>query len=169
MRVGVIGGAGYTAGELLRLLVNHPAAEIAFVHSDSNAGNALGDVHGGLLGETDLRFTAEYDLGAIDVLFLCSAHGRSLEFLAANALPEGLRIIDLAQDFRDESEGFVYGLPELNRDRIRAARRVANPGCFATAIQLALLPLAREGLLREEVHATAVTGSTGAEIGRAHV
>ena len=146
MRVGVIGGAGYTAGELLRLLVNHPAAEIAFVHSDSNAGNALGDVHGGLLGETDLRFTAEYDLGAIDVLFLCSAHGRSRE------------------DFRDESEGFVYGLPELNRDRIRAARRVANPGCFATAIQLALLPLAREGLLREEVHATAVTGSTGAGV-----
>ena len=144
MRVGVIGGAGYTAGELLRLLVNHPAAEIAFVHSDSNAGNALSDVHGGLLGETDLRFTAEYDLGAIDVLFLCSAHGRSREFLAANALPEGLRIVDLAQDFRDESEGFVYGLPELNRDRIRAARRVANPGCFATAIQLALLPLARE-------------------------
>ena len=95
MRVGVIGGAGYTAGELLRLLVNHPAAEIAFVHSDSNAGNALGDVHGGLLGETDLRFTAEYDLGAIDVLFLCSAHGRSREFLAANALPEGLRIVDL--------------------------------------------------------------------------
>lgn len=164
MRVGVIGGAGYTAGELLRLLVNHPAAEIAFVHSDSNAGNALGDVHGGLLGETDLRFTAEYDLGAIDVLFLCSAHGRSREFLAANALPEGLRIVDLAQDFRDESEGFVYGLPELNRDRIRAARRVANPGCFATAIQLALLPLAREGLLREEVHATAVTGSTGAGV-----
>ena len=164
MRVGVIGGAGYTAGELLRLLVNHPAAEIAFVHSDSNAGNALGDVHGGLLGETNLRFTAEYDLGAIDVLFLCSAHGRSREFLAANALPEGLRIVDLAQDFRDESEGFVYGLPELNRDRIRAARRVANPGCFATAIQLALLPLAREGLLREEVHATAVTGSTGAGV-----
>ena len=164
MRVGVIGGAGYTAGELLRLLVNHPAAEIAFVHSDSNAGNALGDVHGGLLGETDLRFTAEYDLGAIDVLFLCSAHGRSREFLAANALPEGLRIVDLAQDFRDESEGFVYGLPELNRDRIRAARRVANPGCFATAIQLALLPLAAAGLLTGEVHVTAVTGSTGAGV-----
>ena len=143
MRVGVIGGAGYTAGELLRLLVNHPAAEIAFVHSDSNAGNALGDVHGGLLGETDLRFTAEYDLGAIDVLFLCSAHGQSKVWM---------------------SEGVVYGLPELNRDRIRAARRVANPGCFATAIQLALLPLAREGLLREEVHATAVTGSTGAGV-----
>ena len=164
MRVGVIGGAGYTAGELLRLLVNHPAAEIAFVHSDSNAGNALGDVHGGLLGETDLRFTAEYDLGAIDVLFLCSAHGRSREFLAANALPEGLRIVDLAQDFRDESEGFVYGLPELNRDRIRTAERVANPGCFATAIQLALLPLAAAGLLTGEVHVTAVTGSTGAGV-----
>lgn len=164
MRVGIIGGAGYTAGELLRLLVHHPAVEIAFVHSDSNAGNALSDVHGGLLGETELRFAAEYDLCAVDVLFLCSAHGRSREFLAANVLPEGLRIVDLAQDFRDESEDFVYGLPELNRDRIRAARRVANPGCFATAIQLALLPLARAGLLRHEVHVTAVTGSTGAGV-----
>ena len=162
MRVGVIGGAGYTAGELLRLLVNHPAAEIAFVHSDSNAGNALGDVHGGLLGETDLRFTAEYDLGAIDVLFLCSAHGRSREFLAANALPEGLRIVDLAQDFRDESEGFVYGLPELNRKRIVRGNRIANPGCFATAIQLALLPLAKNLLLNNEIQVTAITGSTGA-------
>ena len=163
MRVGVIGGAGYTAGELLRLLVNHPAAEIAFVHSDSNAGNALGDVHGGLLGETDLRFTAEYDLGAIDVLFLCSAHGRSREFLAANALPEGLRIVDLAQDFRDESEGFVYGLPELNRDRIRAARRVANPGCHATGFISAVYPLVKYGLLPPDYPLTcfSLTGYSG--------
>ena len=164
IRAGIIGGAGYTAGELIRLLTNHPQTEIVFVHSTSNAGNRLAQVHGGLEGDTGMRFCDAYDLGAIDVLFLCSAHGRSREFLAANALPEGLRIVDLAQDFRDESEGFVYGLPELNRDRIRAARRVANPGCFATAIQLALLPLAREGLLREEVHATAVTGSTGAGV-----
>ena len=164
MRVGVIGGAGYTAGELLRLLVNHPAAEIAFVHSDSNAGNALGDVHGGLLGETDLRFTAEYDLGAIDVLFLCSAHGQSKVWMEENDIPAGLKIIDLAQDFRDETCGFVYGLPELNRERIRRAGRVANPGCFATAIQLALLPLAAAGMLQDEVHVTAVTGSTGAGV-----
>ena len=164
MRIGVIGGAGYTAGELLRLLVNHPAAEIVFVHSASNAGNAVCDVHGGLTGETDLRFAAEYDLRAIDLLFLCSAHGDSRRFLEANEIPAGLRIVDLAQDFRDESCGFVYGLPELNRERLRGARRVANPGCFATAIQLALLPLASRGLLRHEVHVTAVTGSTGAGV-----
>ena len=164
IRAGIIGGAGYTAGELIRLLVNHPQAEIVFVHSTSNAGNRLAQVHGGLEGDTGMRFCDAYDLGAIDVLFLCSAHGESRKWLAAHDVPAGVRIIDLAQDFRDESEGFVYGLPELNRDRIRAARRVANPGCFATAIQLALLPLAREGLLREEVHATAVTGSTGAGV-----
>ena len=164
MRIGIIGGAGYTAGELLRLLVNHPAAEIVFVHSASNAGNAVCDVHGGLTGETDLRFAAEYDLRAIDLLFLCSAHGDSRRFLEANEIPAGLRIVDLAQDFRDESCGFVYGLPELNRERLRGARRVANPGCFATAIQLALLPLASRGLLRHEVHVTAVTGSTGAGV-----
>ncbi len=164
MRIGIIGGAGYTAGELLRLLVNHPAAEIVFVHSASNAGNAVCDVHGGLTGETDLRFAAEYDLRAIDLLFLCSAHGESRKFLEANEIPAGLRIVDLAQDFRDESCGFVYGLPELNRERLRGAQRVANPGCFATAIQLALLPLASRGLLRHEVHVTAVTGSTGAGV-----
>jgi len=164
MKVGIIGGAGYTAGELLRLLVNHPQAEIGFVHSSSNAGNALSDVHGGLYGETDLHFSAGYDLGAVDVLFLCSAHGESRKFLESNSIPEGLRIIDLAQDFRDESCGFVYGLPELQRGRIEGARRVANPGCFATAIQLALLPLASRGLLRSEVHVTAVTGSTGAGV-----
>lgn len=165
IRVGIIGGAGYTAGELIRLLVNHPAAEIVFVHSSSNAGNLLSEVHAGLDGEAPMRFCAEYDLEQVDVVFLCSAHGQSRVWLAEQPkLPEGLRIIDLAQDFRDESEGFVYGLPELNRDRIRQARRVANPGCFATAIQLALLPLAAAGTLRDEVHVTAVTGSTGAGV-----
>lgn len=164
IRAGIIGGAGYTAGELIRLLVHHPQAELAFVHSTSNAGNRLADVHGGLEGDTELRFCDTCDLGAIDVLFLCSAHGESRKWLSAHEVPQGLRIIDLAQDFRDESEGFVYGLPELQRDRIRTALRVANPGCFATAIQLALLPLAASEELRDEVHVTAVTGSTGAGV-----
>jgi N-acetyl-gamma-glutamyl-phosphate reductase len=161
---GIIGGAGYTAGELIRLLINHPAVEIAFVHSTSNAGNALSNVHGGLVGETDLCFAAEYDLSAVDVVFLCSAHGQSRKFWEENVAPEGLKIIDLAQDFRDESCGYVYGLPEINRSRIAQTSRLANPGCFATAIQLALLPLAAKGLLKNEVHITAITGSTGAGV-----
>ena len=164
IRAGIIGGAGYTAGELIRLLVNHPEVEIAFVHSTSNAGNRLADVHGGLEGDTDMRFCDSYDLAEADVVFLCSAHGQSRLWLAGHEMPAGVRIIDLAQDFRDESEGFVYGLPELNRERIRRACRVANPGCFATAIQLALLPLAAAGLLTDDVHVTAVTGSTGAGV-----
>lgn len=164
IRAGIIGGAGYTAGELLRLLVNHPEVQIVFVHSTSNAGNRLSDVHGGLEGDTELRFAADYDLGSVDVVFLCSAHGQSRQWLAEHEIPSSLRIIDLAQDFRDQSEGFVYGLPELQRERIRTAHRVANPGCFATAIQLALLPLAAAGLLEDEVHVTAVTGSTGAGV-----
>ena len=164
IKAGIIGGAGYTAGELIRLLINHPAVEIAFIHSTSNAGNAVSDVHGGLIGETDLRFSAEYDLTAIDVLFLCSAHGQSRKFWEENPAPVTLKIIDLAQDFRDESCGYVYGLPEINRKRIAATTRLANPGCFATAIQLALLPLAANGLLKNEVHITAITGSTGAGV-----
>lgn len=164
IKTGIIGGAGYTAGELLRLLVNHPQVAVVFVHSTSNAGNRLTEVHGGLEGDTELRFCAEYDLRSIDVLFLCSAHGESRKFMEATDIPAGLKVIDLAQDFRDESCGFVYGLPELNRERIRTADRVANPGCFATAIQLALLPLAAAGLLQSEVHVTAVTGSTGAGV-----
>ena len=163
-KVGIIGGAGYTAGELLRLLINHPAVEVAFVHSTSNAGNAVSDVHGGLIGETDLKFSADYDLGVIDVLFLCSAHGYSRKFWEENAMPEGLKVVDLAQDFRDESCGYVYGLPEMNRERTASADKVANPGCFATAIQLALLPLAASGALKNEVHVTAITGSTGAGV-----
>ena len=164
VKVGIIGGAGYTAGELIRLLINHPAVEIAFVHSTSNAGNALSNVHGGLVGETDLCFAAEYDLSAVDVVFLCSAHGQSRKFWEENVAPEGLKIIDLAQDFRDENCGYVYGLPEINRSRIAQTSRLANPGCFATAIQLALLPLAAKGLLKNDVHITAITGSTGAGV-----
>ena len=164
IKVGIIGGAGYTAGELLRILVNHPEVEIVFVHSTSNAGNHLYDVHGGLFGDTDMTFSDSYDLSAVDVLFLCSAHGKSREFWEQNACPEGLKVVDLAQDYRDESEGYVYGLPEWQRDRIRAARKIANPGCFATAIQLALLPLAHAGLLKSTVHVTAITGSTGAGV-----
>ncbi len=164
VKVGIIGGAGYTAGELIRLLINHPAVEIAFVHSTSNAGNAISDVHGGLVGETSLRFSDQYDLTAIDVLFLCSAHGQSRKFWEENPAPVTLKIIDLAQDFRDESCGYVYGLPEINRQRIALTTRLANPGCFATAIQLALLPLAANGLLKDEVHITAITGSTGAGV-----
>ena len=164
INVGIIGGAGYTAGELLRILVNHPEVEISFVHSTSNAGNPVASVHTTLFGECELCFSEEYDLTAIDALFICSAHGQSGKFLAENEIPEGLRIIDLAQDFRDESNGFVYGLPELNRERTRGAQKVANPGCFATAIQLALLPLVAKGLLNDEVHITAITGSTGAGV-----
>ena len=164
IKVGIIGGAGYTAGELLRILVNHPEVEIVFVHSTSNAGNYLYDVHGGLFGDTQLRFSDSYDLGAVDVLFLCSAHGKSREFWEQNVLPAGLKVVDLAQDYRDESDGYVYGLPEWQRDKIRGARKIANPGCFATAIQLALLPLAKAGLLQSTVHVTAITGSTGAGV-----
>ena len=164
IKVGIIGGAGYTAGELLRILVNHPEVEIVFVHSTSNAGNHLYDVHGGLFGDTELTFSDSYDLDAVDVLFLCSAHGKSREFWEQNACPEGLKVVDLAQDYRDESEGYVYGLPEWQRDKIRTARKIANPGCFATAIQLALLPLAHAGLLQSTVHVTAITGSTGAGV-----
>lgn len=164
VKVGIIGGAGYTAGELLRLLINHSGVEIVFVHSTSNAGNHVCDVHDGLWGETDLHFSAEYDLNAVDVLFLCSAHGMSRKFWDENEMPQELKVIDLAQDYRDESDGYVYGLPEINKQRIATATRVANPGCFATAIQLALLPLAVAGELKNEVHITAITGSTGAGV-----
>lgn len=164
IKVGILGGAGYTAGELLRILVNHPEVEIVFVHSTSNAGNYLWEVHGGLFGDTQLRFSDSWDLAAIDVLFLCSAHGKSREFWEQNACPAALKVVDLAQDYRDESDGYVYGLPEWQRDKIRAARKIANPGCFATAIQLALLPLSAAGELKNPAHVTAITGSTGAGV-----
>lgn len=164
IRTSIVGGASYTAGELLRILVNHPEVEISAVHSESNAGNFLYDVHEGLFGDTDIRFTDTIDLDSTDVLFLCSAHGKSREFWQSHNCPAGLKIIDLAQDFRDESEGYVYGLPELQRDRILGAAKIANPGCFATAIQLAILPLAKAGLLDSDVNITAITGSTGAGV-----
>ena len=162
IRAGIIGGAGYTAGELIRLLLNHPEAEISFVHSESSAGKLLSEIHEGIYGDTDLRFTPEICLDGIDVLFLCSAHGASRAFWESHPRPEGLKVVDLAQDFRDGSCGYVYGLPECNAAAIRGAASVANPGCFATAIQLSLLPLSAAGLLKSAVQVTAITGSTGA-------
>lgn len=164
MKAGIIGGAGYTAGELIRLLLNHPEVELGFVHSTSNAGNSLASVHEGLIGETDMTFSDSHPLDSVDVVFLCSGHGKSTEFWKENPRPAGLKVIDLAQDFRDESEGYIYGLPEVNRDRIAGAELVANPGCFATAIQLSLLPLASAGKLGSPVQITGVTGSTGAGV-----
>ena len=164
IKVGIIGGAGYTAGELIRILINHPNVELTFVHSTSNAGNKLYSVHEGLFGETEQEFAAEYDLNAVDVVFMCSGHGKSTEFWAQNPRPEKLKVVDLAQDYRDESCGYVYGLPECNRDRIKGCTLLANPGCFATAIQLGLMPLAANGLLTSEVSVTGITGSTGAGV-----
>jgi len=166
IKAGIIGGAGYTAGELIRLLINHTQVELVFVNSTSNAGNKLTDVHGGLLGETDMRFTDQLPYEKIDVLFFCTAHGDTKKFLEANKVPDSLKIIDLSTDYRHKAEGnkFVYGLPELNKDEIKKAQYIANPGCFATAIQLGLLPLANAGLLNSEVHVNAITGSTGAGV-----
>ncbi len=166
IKASIIGGAGYTAGELIRILINHPNVEIAFVNSSSNAGNPITDVHSGLIGETDLVFTSELPLGEVDALFLCSAHGDSKKFMDNSEVPTSVKIIDLSTDYRTKSPNhdFVYGLPELNRNEIRTAKRVANPGCFATAIQLALIPLAAAGLLTDEIHVTAITGSTGAGV-----
>ncbi len=164
IKVGIIGGAGYTAGELVRLLVNHPEASVVWIHSESQAGKLVAGHHPGLVGDTDLVFTDQVDLYGIDVLFMCGAHGKSQSFWEEHTCPAGLKVIDLAQDFRDESAGYVYGLTELNRDRIKGATKVANPGCFATALQLALLPLAKAGLLQGDIHVQAVTGSTGAGV-----
>lgn len=164
IRVGIVGGAGYTAGELIRLLVNHPYADISFVHSESSAGKYLYQVHGGLFGDTGLKFCDSYSLDSVDVLFLCSAHGKSREFWEQHRCPESLKVIDLAQDFRDESEGYVYGLPEMQKEKIGQASKLANPGCFATAIQLALLPLAEAGILEGDICVNAITGSTGAGV-----
>lgn len=164
IKVGIIGAAGYTAGELIRILVNHPEVEIAWAQSSSNAGNKVYDVHQGLLGDTELAFCEDVDLKGADVVFLCSGHGKSEAFWKEHELPEDLKVIDLAQDFRDEHDGYVYGLPEWQKEKIQAAARLANPGCFATAIQLALLPLAAMHALTEEVNVTAITGSTGAGV-----
>lgn len=166
IKVGVIGGAGYTAGELLRILIFHPKVEIVFVNSSSNAGNPVADVHSGLFGETELVFTSELPFNQVDALFLCSAHGDSKKFMDENEVPAHIKIIDLSTDYRAKSPShdFVYGLPELNREEIKKANRIANPGCFATAIQVALYPLAAKGLLKDEIHVNAITGSTGAGV-----
>ncbi len=166
IKVGIVGGAGYTGGELIRLLVNHPYVAVSFIHSRSNAGKPVYAVHEDLIGETDWQFTGELSQD-VDVVFLCVGHGEAKKFLAENPFEARIRIIDLSQDFRltqnsklaDRS--FVYGLPELNREAIRTASNVANPGCFATAIQLGLLPLAKAGMLKH-VYSTGITGSTGA-------
>lgn len=166
IRAGIIGGAGYTAGELIRLLVNHPEAEIVFVNSSSNAGNRITDVHGGLYGECDLVFTDELPLNKIDVLFFCTAHGDTRKFMESHNIPESLKIIDLSMDYRIASSehNFLYGLPELNRRAICKASRVANPGCFATCIELGLLPLAKHLMLNSDISVNAITGSTGAGV-----
>ena len=167
LHIGIIGGAGYTGGELLRILLNHPFAHIAFVHSQSQVGKPVCAIHTDLLGDTDLVFSGEamttlLSEGELDVLFLCSGHGASRQFLADNEVSDDVAIIDLSTDFRDESDDFVYGLPELQRGTIQENNRIANPGCFATAIQLALLPLADAELLTGAIHISAITGSTGA-------
>ena len=180
--MGVLGAAGYTGGELIRVLLNHPEAEIVFANSESNAGNLVSDVHEGLVGETDLRFTDEMPFEDVDVVFFCFGHGKSEQFLKEHTIPDRVKIIDLAQDFRVTPSkpprgeaspavlplggvrggSFVYGLPEINREAIQQAQNVANPGCFATAIQLALLPAAHLNLLKDDVSVNAITGSTGA-------
>ncbi len=162
INIGIIGGAGYTGGELLRILLNHPQVNINFVHSKSQAGKPVYSTHSDLVGDTDLLFTDIMPFDEVQAIFLCSGHNESKKFLAENTLPESLIIIDLSTDFRDQSNGFVYGLPELQRDLIKTATKIANPGCFATSIELALLPLANAGVLNEDVHVSAVTGSTGA-------
>lgn len=164
VKVGIVGGAGYTGGETIRLLLNHPYAELVFVHSRSNAGNPIHTVHSDLLGDTSLRFSDTINQ-SVDVLFLCLGHGESRRFLQENPIDLKVKVIDLSQDFRlGESapeRSFVYGLPELNREAIQKSKNIANPGCFATALQLGLLPLAKAGSLGE-VYSTGITGSTGA-------
>ena len=175
IRVGILGAAGYTGGELIRLLINHPEAEIVFANSESNAGNLVAEVHEGLYGETDLKFTAEMPFDQVDVIFFCFGHGKSEAFLKEHNVPANVKIIDLAQDFRLAPEtvvatqqptpaahDFIYGLPEINESKIATAQHVANPGCFATCIQLGLLPAAKMGLINSDVSVNAITGSTGA-------
>ena len=163
IRIGILGAAGYTGGELIRVLLNHPEANLVFANSESNAGNLVSDVHEGLTGDTLLRFTDQMPFDEVDVVFFCFGHGKSEAFLKEHIIPERVKIIDLAQDFRIKgSHDYVYGLPEVNHDAIAQARHVANPGCFATAIQLALLPAAYLNLLKEDVSVNAITGSTGA-------
>ena len=163
IRIGILGAAGYTGGELIRLLLNHPEAEIVFANSESNAGNLVSDVHEGLIGDTLLRFSSDMPFEQVDVVFFCFGHGKSEQFLKEHTIPSHVKIIDLAQDFRIKgNHDYVYGLPEINKEEIVKAQHVANPGCFATCIQLGLLPAANLNLLKYDVSVNAITGSTGA-------
>ncbi|GAA6529583.1 MAG: N-acetyl-gamma-glutamyl-phosphate reductase [Prevotella sp.] len=175
IKAGILGAAGFTGGELIRLLINHPGVQIVFANSESNAGNAVSDVHEGLYGDTDMRFTSEMPFDKVDVVFFCFGHGKSEAFMKAHDIPENVKIIDLAQDFRLAPErvaqtqhptarqhDFIYGLPEINAAQIAKAQHVANPGCFATCIQLGLLPAAKMHLITKDVSVNAITGSTGA-------
>ena len=164
INVGILGAAGYTGGELLRLLVNHPEVNIVFANSESNAGNKIYDVHEGLLGDTEMEFTSEMPFDKVDVVFFCFGHGKSEAFLKEHAIPANVKIIDMAQDFRiaAPTHDYVYGLPEIHREQIANCMHLANPGCFATCIQLGLLPAAKAGLLIHDISVNAITGSTGA-------
>ena len=163
IKIGILGAAGYTGGELIRILLNHPEAEIVFANSESNAGNLISDVHEGLIGDTDLCFTDQMPFDKVDVVFFCFGHGKSEAFLKEHTIPDNVKIIDLAQDFRIKgNHDYVYGLPEIYRSEIAACKHLANPGCFATCIQEGLLPLAKAGLLTHDVAVNAITGSTGA-------
>ncbi len=167
IRAGIIGGAGYTGGELIRILINHPNTEISFVQSKSNAGNALSKIHDDLIGETNMIFNSGHH-NDIDVLFFCAGHGEAIRFLKDNEIAASTKIIDIGNDFRLQKDAafngrqFIYGLPELNKEKIKTAASIANPGCFATAIQLGLLPLAKNKLLQRTIYITGITGSTGA-------
>jgi len=166
IKAGIIGGAGFTGGELIRILLGHPRVRLCFVQSRSQQGKNIHELHPDLLGETKLTFCVEIDKG-VDIVFLCTEHGKSARILEESGLPDTVKIIDLSQDFRLGGKGkyhFIYGLPEVNREKIKKAGYIANPGCFATAIQLALLPLATHNLLRSEIHVSALTGSTGAGV-----
>ncbi|MBO4673766.1 MAG: N-acetyl-gamma-glutamyl-phosphate reductase [Bacteroidaceae bacterium] len=163
VKVGILGAAGYTGGELIRLLINHPQAEIVFANSESNAGNKVYDVHEGLMGDTELEFTSEMPFDQVDVVFFCFGHGKSEAFLKEHSIPANVKIIDMAQDFRIKGDhDYVYGLPETHKEEITKCQHLANPGCFATCIQLGLLPLAKAGLLTKDIAVNAITGSTGA-------
>lgn len=163
IKVGILGAAGYTGGELIRLLLNHPDVEIVFANSESNAGNKVYAVHEGLIGETEMEFTDTMPFDKVDVVFFCFGHGKSEAFLKEHSIPEGVKIIDLAQDFRIAGDhDYVYGLPETHKDIIGNAQHLANPGCFATCIQLALLPALKSGIISGDIHVNGITGSTGA-------
>lgn len=164
VRVGILGAAGYTGGELIRVLLNHPQAEIVFANSESNAGNKVSAVHEGLLGDTEMEFTSEMPFDQVDVVYFCFGHGKSEAFLKEHAIPEHVKIVDLAQDFRiaAPTHDYVYGLPETHRSQICGCSHLANPGCFATCIQLAMLPALAHGLIEGDIHVNGITGSTGA-------